>query len=147
MSEEFVTLDELLFVLQQEYPNLVAGRDYLLARRLNPDGTPTEHARVDRWPDGIDKPDADWILARVPVHRKAYEESPVRNQRDQLLAQTDWTQGADVPTATAARFAEYRQALRDLPEQAGFPHSVDWPAFPRSGQPTGDGRPVEVATQ
>ncbi|WP_321944269.1 tail fiber assembly protein [Burkholderia cenocepacia] len=147
MTEEFVTLDELLFAIQQEYPDLVGGRDYLLARALNPDGTAKEHARVDKWPEAIDKPDADWIQAHVAVHRKAFEESPVRYQRDQLLAQTDWTQGADVPAATAARFAEYRQALRDLPEQAGFPHSVEWPAFPRSGQATGDVRPAEVATQ
>lgn len=130
MTEEFVTLDELLFALQQEYPDLVGGKDYLLARALNPDGTPKEHARVHKWPDGIDRPDEAWIKTHVAAHRKAFQEAPVRNQRDQLLAQTDWTQSADVPATTAARYAAYRQALRDLPEQAGWPLDVQWPTPP-----------------
>jgi hypothetical protein len=43
--------------------------------------------------------------------------SQVRNQRDQLLAQSDWTQMADSPLAVEqkAAWAAYRQELRDLP--------------------------------
>jgi hypothetical protein len=41
----------------------------------------------------------------------------VRNQRDQLLAQSDWTQMADSPLSAEQKeaWATYRQALRDLP--------------------------------
>lgn len=53
----------------------------------------------------------------------------VRSQRDALLASTDWTQVSDAPVDSIA-WAVYRQALRDLPNQAGFPSSVTWPKNP-----------------
>jgi hypothetical protein len=52
-----------------------------------------------------------------------------RNQRDTLLTQTDWTQVADAPVDKAA-WAAYRQALRDVPQQAGFPVTITWPEKP-----------------
>lgn len=54
----------------------------------------------------------------------------VRAERDQLLAATDWTQAADVPEETRVKWQPYRQALRDVPEQDGFPHNVVWPEKP-----------------
>lgn len=56
----------------------------------------------------------------------------VRRQRNQLLADTDYTQLPDVPISTALRgaFATYRQALRDVPSQPSFPASVTWPTRP-----------------
>jgi len=52
-----------------------------------------------------------------------------RTQRDALLSQSDWTQVPDAPVDQQA-WAEYRQALRDLPQQAGFPTEITWPAKP-----------------
>ena len=52
-----------------------------------------------------------------------------RNKRNQLLAATDWTQVADAPVDQTA-WATYRQSLRALPEQAGFPNTVTWPTEP-----------------
>ena len=52
-----------------------------------------------------------------------------REARDILLIQSDWTQVADAPVDQAA-WAAYRQALRDVPEQEGFPESVIWPVRP-----------------
>jgi len=52
-----------------------------------------------------------------------------RNQRDTLLTQTDWTQVADAPVDKAA-WAAYRQALRDVPQQIGFPTTITWPEKP-----------------
>jgi hypothetical protein len=51
----------------------------------------------------------------------------VRAERSAKLAATDWTQGADTPQATKDKYAPYRQALRDVPAQAGFPNTVVWP--------------------
>lgn len=51
-----------------------------------------------------------------------------RSQRDSLLAATDWMALSDV--TMSAEMATYRQALRDITAQAGFPHSVNWPAKP-----------------
>jgi len=53
----------------------------------------------------------------------------VRAQRNALLAACDWTQLADAPVDDLA-WAAYRQALRDIPDQAGFPASVEWPVAP-----------------
>ena len=52
----------------------------------------------------------------------------VRETRDQLIAETDWWATAD-RTMTAEQTA-YRQALRDITDQAGFPHNVTWPTKP-----------------
>jgi|TARA_R110002153_G_C13166921_1_gene483684 hypothetical protein len=52
----------------------------------------------------------------------------VRTLRDELLASTDWTANTDV-TMTADMTA-YRQALRDIPAQDGFPNTVTWPVAP-----------------
>lgn len=54
----------------------------------------------------------------------------VRLQRNFLLAETDWTQGADVPQTLKDMWAPYRQALRDIPLQQGFPTQVQWPVKP-----------------
>ena len=53
----------------------------------------------------------------------------VRAERNQKLADCDWTQLGD-STADSTAWATYRQALRDLPSADGFPHSVTWPAEP-----------------
>lgn len=55
-----------------------------------------------------------------------------RQQRDRMLAASDWTQVADAPLTTTQRaaWAAYRQALRDVPAQAGFPGAVNWPVAP-----------------
>ena len=54
----------------------------------------------------------------------------VRQQRNALLTACDWTQLPDVPVETKTGWAEYRQLLRDITEQSGFPESVIWPNKP-----------------
>lgn len=56
--------------------------------------------------------------------------SVVRAERDRRLAKTDWTQLPDVPLATKEAWAAYRQALRDVTGQSGFPQNVEWPREP-----------------
>ena len=53
----------------------------------------------------------------------------VRDQRTTKLAECDWTQLADAPVDKAA-WATYRQALRDVTKQAGFPWDIEWPVAP-----------------
>lgn len=53
----------------------------------------------------------------------------VRRQRDQLLLDCDWTQLQDAPVDQAA-WAAYRQELRDVSGQAGFPWTIVWPNKP-----------------
>lgn len=53
----------------------------------------------------------------------------IRATRNAMLTACDWTQVADAPVNSLA-WANYRQALRDLPEQPGFPWDVIWPSEP-----------------
>ena len=53
----------------------------------------------------------------------------VRKERDDKLVASDWTQVADAPVDQTA-WATYRQALRDVPAQDGFPHTITWPSEP-----------------
>jgi hypothetical protein len=53
----------------------------------------------------------------------------VRDERNYKIAASDWTQLSDSPVDQEA-WAVYRQALRDVPEQAGFPWNVTWPSKP-----------------
>lgn len=57
----------------------------------------------------------------------------IRNHRNMLLIRSDWTQVADAPLTAEqkAAWAIYRQALRDVTEQPGFPASVAWPEVPQ----------------
>jgi hypothetical protein len=52
----------------------------------------------------------------------------VRAKRNQLLIETDWTQVADAPVDKQA-YAAYRQALRDITTQEGFPLDINWPSL------------------
>jgi hypothetical protein len=65
----------------------------------------------------------------VPPAAPAPTAEEVRESRDQLLAESDWTQVADAPVVQL-EWATYRQALRDIPQQAGFPENVTWPEEP-----------------
>lgn len=57
--------------------------------------------------------------------------SQMRNYRNELLVQCDWTELPSAATResaeTLAAWATYRQALRDVTQQSGFPWTIDWP--------------------
>jgi len=55
-----------------------------------------------------------------------------RDSRDSLLAECDWVivMSLEAGRTIPAEWATYRQALRDLPQQAGFPVTIDWPVKP-----------------
>ena len=55
-----------------------------------------------------------------------------RQKRDRLIATTDYLVTPDYPIESdrLAKVKIYRQALRDIPEQSGFPRSITWPEKP-----------------
>ena len=71
---------------------------------------------------------AEFLSPEGNVERQA---ATLRARRDTELAATDWTQLPDVPKETKAKFVPYRAALRDVPQQVGFPSDVKWPATPQ----------------
>lgn len=79
--------------------------------------SPFDHGRFDF---GL----GEWVLD------DAAAATEVRAERTRRLAASDWTQVSDAPVDQAA-WAAYRAALRDVPQQPGFPHSVIWPERPQ----------------
>lgn len=72
---------------------------------------------------GLERLDADW--SALEPDRLAED---VRSQRNALIAETDWWALSD-NTMTQAQI-DYRQALRDITDQDGFPTDVTWPEKP-----------------
>lgn len=74
-----------------------------------------------------------WTVSTMTPEQQAAAESQkadaVRADRNNRLAASDWTQVADSPVDKAA-WATYRQELRDVPNQQGFPWNVVWPSEP-----------------
>ena len=77
--------------------------------------------------------DGAWVLPYV-VEQQPLEQAErnIRSRRDGLLQKTDWIvvksyeRGENIP----AEWELYRQALRDITAQAGFPYEVTWPTKP-----------------
>jgi hypothetical protein len=80
----------------------------------------------DTTPPTLAECEAAWVEIKRDVLLR-----PIRAERDRRLAASDWTQIADSP-ADAAAWAEYRQALRDLPATIKDPTAeVAWPETPK----------------
>ena len=64
--------------------------------------------------------------------KRAKKEAEVRAKRDYLISQTDYLLQPDYPISAEdlEKVKAYRQALRDIPEQEGFPNDVVWPEEP-----------------
>lgn len=74
-----------------------------------------------------------WVVADASQEeineRIAIKSNEIRSERDAKLASSDWTQLSDA-TVDKAAWSVYRQALRDIPQQEGFPYNVIFPATP-----------------
>ena len=96
--------------------------------------------------DSATQVDGVWVYSWVVTNKTSEEISAhndavskqVRYERDKLLAESDWVTvkavdqnaqdslGVQIPQV----WLDYRQALRDITSQAGFPHNVTWPEEP-----------------
>jgi hypothetical protein len=96
--------------------------------------------------DGVEQIDGKWYTkyilgpvftgetaaadeAEYKARKDAEQATNVRNQRTEMLKDCDWTQIAD-STANKTAWATYRQALRDITTQTGFPWTITWPTQP-----------------
>ena len=70
-----------------------------------------------------------WVQKKLPTDRAS---ANVRRHRDQLLAETDWIviKSYERGENISAEWVLYRQDLRDITAQAGFPYNVIWPTKP-----------------
>jgi hypothetical protein len=75
----------------------------------------------------FDFPTKTWVLNTTRL------EADVRARRTRLLRESDWTQLPDVADTTRLAWQPYRQSLRDIPLQPGYPTAITWPVAPASG--------------
>jgi hypothetical protein len=88
--------------------------------------------------DGVELLDGQWFTKFIAVDMDeeakqaldSQQSKAVREDRNKRLSDCDWTQGKDIPDNISIPWAAYRQALRDIPAQPGFPWSVEWPTQP-----------------
>ena len=84
--------------------------------------------------NNVTKP-AESALEAVFANIKSNQNlSRLRNKRDRLLKESDWSQGGDVPDSLKTKWQSYRQALRDLPAKQTptdmFLTNITWPTKP-----------------
>jgi len=101
-----------------------------------PQAQPTRYQTAFR--DGVQEIDGQWYTkysvadldADAITAKDAEQAKSVRQQRDDKLKATDWTQVSDAPVDKTV-WATYRQALRDLTKEQGFPWEITWPTEPK----------------
>lgn len=73
----------------------------------------------------------EWVISnKTPEEYQKYLDGlseSVRAERDKLLADTDWWANSDVVMPDEIK--NYRQFLREVPQQEGFPTNVEWPTY------------------
>ena len=80
--------------------------------------------------------DGETTAAEQEVAYKAAKDAEqaksIRQQRDAKLAESDWRviKALESNTPQDFEWAAYRQALRDITSQTGFPWTIDWPVNP-----------------
>jgi len=70
------------------------------------------------------------LVAERAAEANEHPSKEVRNERNLKLAETDWTQMPDYNGSNKSAWATYRQSLRDVPAQSGFPNDITWPSEP-----------------
>lgn len=95
-------------------------------------GEPTteeEYVTAMTWHGPGEMPSWDEVSSIWEAAHAAWAFKNLRIERDALLLASDWTQMPDAPVDKTA-WAEYRQALRDLPENTIDPENPIWPTPP-----------------
>ena len=82
---------------------------------------------IDQVVDGVTTTAAEQETA-YKASKDAEQAKSVRQTRDTKLAETDWRFRSDM--TPSQEWKDYCQALRDVPNQAGFPWTIEWPTQP-----------------
>lgn len=90
-----------------------------------------EEEKIVRWDnDKLGKiPDEGELNSALDIYVYNEASLDVRHKRDNLLKESDWTMLSDVPVDSSL-WGVYREQLRKVPTQSGFPFAVVWPLKP-----------------
>ena len=122
---------------EQEYISAAIGK--LVTGGFILSGTPTNATEFKEMykkaqDDGTHAPDTSitWtqVKSKVTEVKEEYNLIFLRQKRDLLLQQTDWTQNRDVTLSNDADWKTYRQALRDITKEYKSLEDVKWPEKP-----------------
>lgn len=120
LSQELMAEYSCLPVAEVPAPNYDQRTQFLS------EGKCVFNAGSNRW-------EASWVVKNKTQSEMDAETTnkanKVRVERNQRLSECDWTQVSDAPVDKTA-WATYRQALRDVTSQSGFPWTITWPDAP-----------------
>ena len=92
-------------------------KHYGINRIRNSEGSTPEEIYDSMDLLGVEKPPREEFIAKVNENIPKYLFIKLREKRNKLLVESDWTQFRDVVLADDEAWKTYRQALRDLPSQ------------------------------
>jgi len=95
-----------------------------------PDGSGYEYTHPFTYDADEDVVYGTWQKTDVLDRINQIKAKGVREQRDSLLDESDYSVLPDSPVKNVDEWKAYRQALRDIPQQKDFPASVEWPDLP-----------------
>lgn len=143
-NNQVVTYPLTQMDIQLRYPNISFVRDNFIPPQgyevVNPMSPPdVDHTENTELSTPVFLEDGwyqNWIITPATESqieaRTQQQMTRVRAQRDQLLRDSDYTRMDDVPLTEVQRadWAHYRQQLRDITSQQGWPWHVTWPQKP-----------------
>ena len=141
---EVVQYPYALDELRAENPNVsfpknpndeaLAAFDLVRVKQLPPsvDFNPLTQYLSPGTPELKEEEEEEWVCGWDVIDRPVQAATAaVRARRDAILATTDWivTKSMEDNKPVPSKYIVYRQALRDLPDQEGFPYSIEWPVL------------------
>jgi hypothetical protein len=133
-----LTHDELIYCIQQQYPEAVHGTNLWVLQMMDPEtGKQKTDAEIYEWKLTAPAPTPSELQALVKKHgaaARAYvTDMKARNERDRRLRAADTLVYKAMDTGDVERMrlaGQYRQALRDVTTLPGFPDAFEWPQVP-----------------
>ena len=133
MSERFAIFDDNGYPIAFYWSDLHEGRIPENATSIS----------IENWQECVDNPGLRKFVngTLVECENKKLSENEqwkfVRETRNFLLKESDWTQFPDVQTSMSEEnkneWASYRKNLRDVPQNFSSPYDITWPSVPVSG--------------
>lgn len=81
----------------------------------------------------VHQANGQWVMGyTIEPLPKAQVETAMREERNRLLAESDWvvSKAYEVQNPVPDEWVEYRQKLRDVTSQQGYPYNITWPKKP-----------------
>lgn len=133
--------------LYSEYPNTSFPADILSNYAVlsnyqiypvNPTNKPEYNTNTQKLVENVEYDNnawyQNWTITNLTPEEQSYiisnKAAEARAFRNRLLIESDWTQFKDINPQISNNWAPYRQQLRDITTQPGFPFEVVWPNLP-----------------